>query len=207
MLQKQSRLQASAGKFKNACRAKANNFIKSILIANYTTMKLHLPTSLRVVLLSAVAFLSTVPSASASQWTYTSSCEYYYTFPNCQIDSTSPKKVSALLANNKTINLIDTGTNSTVELNDIIAFNYAFSVQYITTHTHTPSPTNENSYTHDTKVVDVLNINQNGGGEDITWNCSSDNNPGVWILATTDCDPTVAKFTNYGDMVVNNSRQ
>ncbi|MBR3903063.1 MAG: hypothetical protein IKJ29_05315, partial [Akkermansia sp.] len=63
----------------------------------------------------------------------------------------------------------------------------------------------------DISYTNTLHIDEDGGGNNYTWQCSKFDDegnvttPGVWILADT--DSAVARFTNYGDMVVKDSRQ
>lgn len=166
-------------------------------------MKLHLPTSLRAALLATLFFSASVQAGSI---TYENN-EYYYTGAdhddnnNCYWRYGSsvwidPEKTSIKDANGKSHDY----DNS-----------YIFDYQLIFTITSHHTCELIDGLIKNSKVEYTYQFtgNEDGLGKDITWNCSTNGTPGVWILATegvTSAEKPIV-FRNYGNMIVDGSQQ
>ena len=166
-------------------------------------MKLHLPLFLRTAVVSSVLVtLSQTVAYGDLEW---DTPEGYYT------DFGSGQSYSYKLMIDPSlgsVTLVDSYTHSAKTVKNKLLFQYVYrSLDHARKEWITSSTTK-------TTHTPVLRINENGYGNDVTWQCSGYNTrsgkletPGVWILASAATSGTTAVFTNYGDMVVSDSRQ
>lgn len=157
-------------------------------------MKLHIPLVLRALLLAVVGIY---PVDSASSAEYYAEEGTYYAFD----DRTGYDHITSYTLS-KAVKLDDSGKYVYVPYKLDGNFNYFYRSRSYHNHECGESTL---SYTR-------LCINENGGGADMTWQCSEFDaqgnllTPGVWIMSQQSYD-TEAVFTNYGDMVISDCRQ
>lgn len=164
-------------------------------------MKLHLPLPLRSALVAAFACLSAAASEEIV-WTVDAPEGYRAVFRDCTQQSYQCEYDS--LMNTGTTGVKDSVTGVTKYIDNGAIYGCFYQQVERATHKHVLST--GTGYGHSTTYQNVVLTNEDGKGENITWNCSAEDSPGVWILASSDSTGTAA-FTNYGDMVVDGSRQ
>lgn len=159
-------------------------------------MKLHLPISLRKFLVAAC--FSVIP-ISASGFDVSGG---YYIF-NDVYDSTHEKHSTYYsLSDGKYV--INPDTQKASWITYPLAGNFNWFYRSVTYQDHVCDTTNI--------MYTALRINENGGGQDMKWQCSTFDEegnlqtPGVWIMSQCSQNSS-AEFTNYGDMVVSDCRQ
>ena len=165
-------------------------------------MKLHLPSSLRVALMALYAVGSSAVAGTSTGGYSLSSNTTYRTL----VGHTTQGECSW-----RDYSVWDDPGSSRIEDSEgevhFIDNYYRFSYQLIfTIHSHHSCYKNAEG----DRVSDGSNYSftftgvEDGQGNDITWNCSTESTPGVWILADSEITSpeTPIVFRNYGNMVV-----
>ena len=167
-------------------------------------MKLHLPLSLRAALLSLFA-LSSAP-AFAGSFDYTSADYYYEPASTHSNSGTCNTRQKSMWNSAGTTTLTNAqGVKTTYDNSYLFGYQLVYTVNskhecYLDSNGTRQSTT---EYTHN------FTGDTDGGGKDITWNCSTETTPGVWILSSYERvkEDNPAVFRNYGNMEVDGCRQ
>lgn len=166
-------------------------------------MKLHLPLSLRAALLS----LFFLPTAQAGSFEYTSPDYYYYMSNGTHSDTGTCNAYQKSMWKDAGSSTITNAQGTKTTYDNYYVFDYALVYNL---HSYHNCYIDESGSRVSSGGCDYIFTGvTDGNGQNLTWTCSTDETPGVWILSSSKRTGTnnAAVFRNYGDMVVDGSRQ